>query len=331
VSPHLWLKIGGLEPVFGIFCKKKTKNIILVGANTGRMLRAIRTSFIETLNENSGPDYFFSFINGENDENYLEKILEETLSGTRYDLIVSFGKTSTQIAKRLTIKNRTYTPIVFSGVLNPVDSSLVQSELYSGNHLTGISAPARDYEEQIDKLIQIMCNRVKKVVIVHSSLVAQHSPQEIDGAFEAFKKRGITTLRAEIGSSGEAQKKIGPLLDVEEKPDIVFMPRDSIVANEVGDITALCNTHRVPLYASDFESVKSGAALGFGFQEGIIGKATAQKALPILLQNISPSSIPVSELSGWNTTMMLNTASMSSQGLTVCDRGLSSVEEILTI
>src|SRR5690349_18078692 len=87
----------------------------------------------------------FEVLFGNNCEKTIAEQFEESLPHKKYELIFTLGITCTLIAKKITTKRHALTPIIFAGVMDPYERGITQSPVYSGNHLTGISATPRDY------------------------------------------------------------------------------------------------------------------------------------------------------------------------------------------
>ena len=148
---------------------KKKKKLLCVSPNANYIFRKIQGQLyadIAWFAYNAQVDAQTDFLQGNNDIKTLAEDVRKVLSDKRYDLILTLGKSSTQVVQHSTRRQRINTPIAFGGVFNPAGDGMVISERYSGNNLTGIATTARGYEQQVNELYRFMSDVVKRIVII---------------------------------------------------------------------------------------------------------------------------------------------------------------------
>ena len=81
------------------------------------------------------------------------------------------------------------------------------------------------------------------------------------------------------------------------KADAVVILKDNTVVTGVEALVKLCDSHHIPLMASDLDSPDKGAAFGYGVHERDFGIEGADKALQILEEGIDTGALLVTPVS----------------------------------
>lgn len=267
----------------------------------------ISNGFKQTLEDQGTHPYDFKIFNANGNKTLQRSQADEIVHGN-YDLIFTIGAGCTQIIKELTTKKDMKTPVVFSAVDNPVGMGLVNSLTSSGNHLTGVINTS-DYKKQLAILPQLKPS-TRSVLLVYDPGHGTGLEKDKNEIEQILSSYNISLQAAPVYNAGEIQQKVEGLMS---KSDVVLILTDNTVVSALDGLVRLCNRYGVTLFASDLNSGLKGAALACGVTEAEYGTESGKKALLILEQNQSPTSIPTIPLSSYHLT--INTTTMHQQNL----------------
>ncbi|WP_296403100.1 ABC transporter substrate-binding protein [Psychrobacter sp.] len=202
--------------------------------------------------------------------------------GDNPDVIVAIATPSAQSVAAATNS----IPIVFSAVTDPVEAKLLKSMDGSGTNVTGTS-DALPYEPQIDLMKQIIPN-LKNVGYVYS-------PGEVNSTIvlknleDKLKPMGITVYSAPAQKSNDIAMAARSIAD---KVDVIYTSTDNNVVSAYESLYQVAKESKVPLIASDTDSVKRGAVAAMGVNYHDLGRETGKIVVKIL-KGEKPGSIPV--------------------------------------
>ena len=192
--------------------------------------------------------------------------------GDQPDAIVAIATPSAQAVVAAT---KTM-PVVYSGVTDPVAAQLVPSMKPSGSNVTGVSDMLA-LDKQVD-LIQQVVPAAKRVGMVYNPGEA-NSVVVVKELKELLAKRGMTLVEAaaprtvDVGSS--ARSLIG-------KVDVIYTNTDNNVVSAYEALVKVGNDAKIPLVASDTDSVKRGAIAALGISYYDLGVQTGKIVVRIL-------------------------------------------------
>jgi putative ABC transport system substrate-binding protein len=211
-------------------------------------------------------------------------------------------------------------PIVYSGVADPIAAQLVKDWKPSGTNVTGLSHML-DLNKQIDIMKQVVPT-VKKVGVVYN-------PGEVNSAVvvkqlkNLLEKQGIALIdvaaprTVDVGPA--AQSLIG-------KVDLIYSTTDNNVVSTYESLVKVCNDARIPLVASDTDSVKRGAIAAYGVNFYALGLATG-KIVARILQGEKPGNIASSVSK--DLALFVNPAAAKKQGVTLSPAFLKQADRIV--
>src|SRR5690554_6038071 len=226
--------------------------------------------------------------------------------GDQPDAIVAIATPSAQAA----VAGTKSIPVVFSAVTDPVEAQLVPSWEASGTNVTGLS-DLLELDKQIELIKQLVPN-AKKVGVVYN-------PGEANSVVvvEAFKKLlpnyGMELVEAaaprtvDVGSA--ARSLVG-------KVDVIYTNTDNNVVSAYEALVKVGNDRKIPLVASDTDSVKRGAIAALGIDYRDLGRQTGRMVVRIL-EGEAPSKIKP-ETSN-NLQLFLNETAAKKQGVTLSE------------
>ena len=224
--------------------------------------------------------------------------------GDKPDAIVAIATPS---AQALVSATKTI-PVVYSGVTDPVAAQLVKDWKPSGTNVTGVS-DLLELEKQVDLIKRVVPN-VKRVGMVYNPGEA-NSAVVVKAMKELLGKSGITLVEAaaprtvDVGSA--AKSLIG-------KVDVIYTNTDNNVVSAYEALVKVGNDAKIPLVASDTDSVKRGAIAALGVNYYDLGRQTG-KVVARILKGEKPGDIASATSS--KLELFVNTTAAQKQGVTL--------------
>jgi putative ABC transport system substrate-binding protein len=197
------------------------------------------------------------------------------------DLIFSLTTIATKVARDAS--NGTGIPIVFTPVMEPVRSGLVESIESPGGRITGVSAMVLA-SKQLEILLEAKPN-IRTLGFISSF---DHMGV-IEQLREAARNNNITMVEYRVEKVSEV-----PLAAkaVSEKSDAIYVPPDNIVTKDMGSIIAAAKEEKIPLMVPLEIGVKKGAFLSYAADYYELGK-TASQMTDKILKGTPPKDVPV--------------------------------------
>lgn len=232
------------------------------------------------------------------------------------DVIVAIATPSAQslVAATKTI------PIVFSGITDPVAAKLVKSWQPSKTNVTGVS-DALPLDKQID-FLKTMKPDLKTVGYVYS-------PGEINSTTV------LTTLKQELAKQGitiigvPAQRTadvVSAARSLKGKVDLIYTTTDNNVVSAYEALVKVANESKIPLIASDPDSVIRGAIAALGSNYYNIGRQTGKVVIRIL-QHEKPGDIAIETLK--DNILIINPTAAKHQQFEIPEAIVQSADKII--
>lgn len=236
--------------------------------------------------------------------------------GERPDAIVAIATPSAQavVAATKTI------PVVYSAVTDPVAAQLVKSMDASGANVTGVS-DVLVLEKQIE-LIKLVLPEAKRVGIVYNPGEA-NSSVVVKRLKELLPKSGMTLVEASAPRSVDVGSAARSLAG---KVDVIYTNTDNNVVSAYEALVKVGNESKIPLVASDTDSVKRGAIAALGINYKNLGIQTGTIVARIL-KGEKPGSI-ASETSN-TLELFVNPGAAQKQGVTLSEDFVKSAKVIV--
>jgi putative ABC transport system substrate-binding protein len=236
--------------------------------------------------------------------------------GENPDVIVAIATPSAQslVAATKTI------PIVYSAVADPIAAQLVKDWKPSGTNVTGLSHML-DLNKQIDIMKKVVPN-VKRVGIVYN-------PGEVNSAVVVkqlkalLEQRGIALLDVAAPRTVDVAPAAKSLIG---KVDMIYSTTDNNVVSTYESLVKVCNDAKIPLVASDTDSVKRGAIAAYGVNFYDLGRETG-KVVVRILHGEKPGDIASSVSK--NLELFVNPAAAQKQGITLSADFLKQANKIV--
>jgi putative tryptophan/tyrosine transport system substrate-binding protein len=247
-------------------------------------LDAAKKGFVDYLNENGFKEnekVVYDFQSAQGDMNTATSIAQKFASD-KVDMILAIATPTTQAAAQATKE----IPIVFTAVTDPVVTKIVKSMDKPGGNITGTS-DMNPIKEQL-QLIKEVKPQAKKVGVIYNSGEA-NSVVQIKLAKSLAPQLGLELVERAVTNSSEVKQAAESLSGI----DAVYVPTDNTVVSALDSVLMVAKKSRIPVIASEGESVKKGALLTYGIDYYELGRQTGQLAVKILKGEAKPGDLPI--------------------------------------
>ena len=236
--------------------------------------------------------------------------------GDKPDVIVAIATPSAQAVVAATKS----IPVVYSAVTDPVAAQLVPSWEASGTNVTGVS-DALSLENQID-LIKKVVPDAKKVGMVYNPGEA-NSVVVVKRLRELLPQSGMSLVEATAARTVDVGAAARSLVG---KVDVIYTNTDNNVVSAYESLVKVGDSAKIPLVASDTDSVKRGAIAALGVNYRDLGVQTGKLVVRIL-KGEKPGAI-ASETSS-KLELFVNTGAAARQGVTLSDALVKSAAQVI--
>lgn len=236
--------------------------------------------------------------------------------GDKPDVIVAIATPSAQavVAATKTI------PVVYSAVTDPVAAQLVSSMEPSGTNVTGVS-DALSLEKQVE-LIRKVVPDAKKIGIVYNPGEA-NSVVVVKRLRELLPKSGMSLVEATAARTVDVGAAARSLVG---KVDAIYTNTDNNVVSAYEALVKVGDSAKIPLIASDTDSVKRGAIAALGVNYHDLGVQTGKVVIQIL-KGAKPGDI-ASQTSD-KLELYVNPTAAKKQGVTLSEAFIKSATKVV--
>lgn len=236
--------------------------------------------------------------------------------GDKPDAIVAIATPSAQAVVAATKS----IPVVYSGVTDPVAAQLVKDWKASGTNVTGVS-DLLELEKQVDLIKRVVPN-VKRVGMVYNPGEA-NSAVVVKALKELLGKSGISLVEAAAPRSVDVGSAAKSLIG---KVDVIYTNTDNNVVSAYEALVKVGNDAKIPLVASDTDSVKRGAIAALGVNYYDLGRQTG-KVVARILKGEKPGDIASATSS--KLELFVNTTAAQKQGVTLSADLIKSAKTVI--
>lgn len=188
------------------------------------------------------------------------------------DLVLAIATPSAQTAAKV-IKS---SPVLITAVTDPVEAGIVKSMEEPGGNITG-TTDMNPVAQQLE-LIKEFLPDVKKIGILYNSGEV-NSVVQVKIAKEKAKQMGIELKEATVSNSSEVSLAVSSLVDT---VDAIYVPTDNVIVSAMPTVLQIAHNKKVPVFASENNSVEQGAIATLGIDYYQLGKQTGKMASKIL-------------------------------------------------
>nr|WP_198983929.1 ABC transporter substrate-binding protein [Herbaspirillum sp. ASV7] len=236
--------------------------------------------------------------------------------GDKPDAIVAIATPSAQALVAATKS----IPVIYSGVTDPVAAQLVKDWKASGTNVTGVS-DLLELDKQVELIKRVVPN-AKRVGMVYNPGEA-NSAVVVKALKELLSKSGMTLVEAAAPRSVDVGSAAKSLIG---KVDVIYTNTDNNVVSAYEALVKVGNDAKIPLVASDTDSVKRGAIAALGVNYYDLGRQTG-KVVGRILKGEKPGDIPSATSS--KLELFVNTAAAQKQGVTLAPELVSSAKTVI--
>ncbi|MTH95686.1 ABC transporter substrate-binding protein [Roseibium sp. RKSG952] len=242
--------------------------------------------------------------------------IAKEFAGMEPDLLVAISTPSAQALQSAAGD----IPVLFSAVTDPVSAKLVESVEAPGGSITGTS-DKQPFGPTL-QLIRTLIPEAKTLGVIYN-------------AGEANSVAQVDALKAELGdygfdlelSTASQTAMVGDAaLSLTNRADVILIPTDSTIVAAVESVVNIGTKAKVPVFASDTDSVERGALAALGFDYYKLGRLTGEMAVRVL-GGESPASIPVAVLDSQD--LYLNRTSAAAMGVPLTDSILEKAAKVV--
>lgn len=262
---------------------KKQAKIAITQIIKHPSLDLIAQGVIAELKENGYDEANISQDNAQGDIPTAVQIAQKIASESP-DIVIAISTPSAQTMQK--VLQGTKTALVFGAVTDPLGAKLVKNLEKPEGFITGtVDLPSP--EDQV-KLMQEMVPSLKTVGLIYN-------PSEPNSVFQlnqlkkVLEQKGLKFVEAPASKTSTVQTAATYLSD---KVEAMFIPNDNTVASALQSLLRVAMEARIPLFASDPESVKEGALAGLANDQEKVGRETG-KIVVRILNGEAPGSISV--------------------------------------
>lgn len=228
----------------------------------------------------------------------------------KYDLVLGLGTKSTQVLQEHGI---TTTPLLFTGVFDPVDAKLVPSLHGSKTNVAG-SSHRQPFMSQF-AIFKELVPRVGRLGVIFK-----------DGeANSLVQLQEIQACQDRLGLTEIIAVPVRPTDDIVQlteqlapRVDAIYLPSDIYITSEkiAGMIAKTATAYKVPTFSALLEPTKSGVMLSVHSDLLFLGEQVGSMALKII-NGAHPGTIPVDFQQVPN--IVINDATARALGITIPD------------
>lgn len=210
-------------------------------------------------------------------------------------------------------------PIVYSAVTDPVAAKLVKSWEPSGTNVTGVS-DHKPMQPQLE-LVQKLVPNLQSIGYVYSAGEV-NSAIVLDELKEVAAKAGIKVVPVAVQRSADIGTAARSL---NGKVQAIYISEDNAVVSAYEALHKAALEIKVPVIASDSDTVKRGALAAYAVNQYDIGVETGKVASRIL-KGEKAGNIPTHEVS--KMSLSLNQQTAKEFGVIISDSLKAEAKEI---
>jgi len=201
--------------------------------------------------------------------------------GDDSDVIVAISTPSAQAVVAATKS----IPVVYAAVTDPVAAQLVSTMEPTGTNVTGVS-DALALEDQVDLILRIVPD-VKNVGMVYNPGEA-NSVVVVEELRKILSEKDIGLVEATAARTVDVGAAARSLVG---KVDAIYTNTDNNVVSAYESLVKVGNDAKIPLIASDTDSVERGAIAALGINYYNMGRQVGEM-VDRILQGEQPGDIP---------------------------------------
>lgn len=208
--------------------------------------------------------------------------IAQKFASLKPDLIIALSTPSAQAAYSAAKENKI--PVIYGAVSDPVNAKLIPAKDIPGSGVTGVSDFA-PLTEQV-ALIKKMFPQITTLGVIYNAGEA-NSRVLVDQFKKECQQQGLKMIEATTSSSSEVSAAAKSLVG---QVQAIYIPNDNTVVSGLPALIQVAQQAKIPVFASDPQSVESGCLAAIAPDQYAVGRQTAELALAVL------SGQPISEI-----------------------------------
>lgn len=285
-------------------------------------LTAARNGFIDGLEEAGfvdGENIKINLLNPETDAATMAIQAKELVR--KSDLILAIATPAASAVVTEAKERGKSTPILFTAVTDPVSAKLIASNENPGGNVTGTN-DMNPIKEQISLVKELVPSATKLGILYTAS--ETNSELQANVAKSEAEKLGLEVTVRTIQTVNDLQQVANQLAS---SVDALYIPTDNPIAGAMGIIKEVSLQKKIPVIVGEPNLVELGGSLTYGVDYYKLGKDTAQMAIKILRDKISPKDIPSTGMSQYE--LVINKKLLESLEITIPAELLSRADRVI--
>lgn len=238
----------------------------------------------------------------------------------KVELIHSIATPTTQAV----VKHNDTIPVVFSSITDPVSAGIVPKDsapgMKTGTNITGVS-DQWPVELQME-IYASMLPTAKRWGTIYNP-AESNSVVHITGMRKVAQRLGLTLIEVHVNNSSAVADAAKSLIG---KVDAITITSDNTTVADFSSIVAVCNDHKIPLFAGDVDSVVGSAVAAYGLDYYLVGFSAGRKA-GLILKGTKPGDIPWGPVEKFS--LVINRQAATAQGVTLTSEFLEKADKII--
>ena len=212
--------------------------------------------------------------------------IAKSMVAKKYDMIMAIATPAAMAAYGAA--KTTNTPVVFTSVVDPLASGLVQSLQKPGVNCTG-SSDVLPLEDQM-KMIRAFLPKAKRIGVLHTT--SETNSTACLKKFQALApKYGFEIVDIDVTGSSDVEPAVKAL--IAKGVDCINNFTDNNVVNHLPALLQAANQAKIPIFGSEVEQVKDGCLASVSIDFVALGEETGKMAAQILNGKAQPATTPV--------------------------------------
>lgn len=236
------------------------------------------------------------------------------------DLIHSIATQTTLAA----VRSGNRIPVVFSSVTDPVHAGIVSDKTGIGTrtqtNVTGVS-DLWPVDLQLKTYARLLPG-VRDWGTIYNPAEA-NSVRHIEAMRDAARQLGLKLHEVTVSQGSEVSAAATQLAG---KVRAIVITSDNTTVAHLDALVQVCETHKIPLFAGDIDSVARGAVAAYGMDYFLVGYAAGKKAA-LILKGVKPGDIPWGPMEKFSLVINLNAA--KAQGISIPDDLLAKADRVI--
>ena len=293
-------------------CKKVEFKIGIVQYVSAGALDSAREGIEEALKKGgfeNGKNVKITVYNPQANQADLATMAEQAIQDN--DLVFAIATPVALVLKAEAEKQGSDIPILFTAVTDPVASGIVSSATKPGGNISGTN-DMNPVADQI-ALAKELGIEVKKIGMVFTSSES-NSLIQANLADAKCKELGIELVQRQISSVNDLQGAVTDLVE-NEHVDVMYIPTDNIVADNMSTVARICNDNQVITICGEEGLVNAGGIITLGINYKDLGVLTGEMAVKVLKNEAKVGDLAVAGLTRFE--LVINTTKAAEAGITI--------------